>query len=139
MADLIYNSFTEYIGDGTIDMDNDTFKAALLDDGHTPSAAHTHYTDVSGDELANGNGYTTGGATLANVSWGQTGGTATFDADDPSWTEASFTARYAVIYSDTAGNDELVCLIDFSENKTVSNGTFTIQFNESGIFTLAKS
>lgn len=137
MADLIYNSFKEYMADGTLDLDGDSFKACLLDDGHTPSAAHSQYSEVSGDELANGNGYTTGGATLGTVTWTRSGGTVTFDAADPSWTSATFTARYMVIYDDTHANDLLVCLFDFSSNQTVTNGTFTFQFDASGIFTLS--
>ena len=139
MADFIYNKFAEYMGDGTIDMDNDTFKIILLDDGHTPDATDTVYANVSGDELATASGYTAGGATLASVTWTEAAGTVTFDAANPAWTASTFTARYAVIYSDTAASDELVCLIDFTENKSVSGGTFTIQFNDSGIFTIAQS
>jgi len=137
MASFIYNSFKEYLGDGTIDMDNDSFKIILLSASHTPDATNTQYTNVSGNELANGNGYTTGGNTLANVVWARTAGTVKFDADDPVWNAATFDARYAVIYDDTAANDLLVCLIDFGGTKSVSNGTFTINFHADGIFTLS--
>jgi hypothetical protein len=140
MADLIYDTFKEYLGDGTIDMDGDSFKICLLDDGHTPDATDSGYADVSADELASGNGYTTGGETLTTVVWDRTGGTVKFDADNAQWTSATFTARYAVIYDDTVTTptaDPLVCLIDFGANKQVSSGTFTIEFNSSGIITLA--
>lgn len=137
MASFIYNSFKEYLGDGTIDMDNDSFKVILLGTGHTPDATNTQYSNISGNELANGNGYTTGGNTLANVVWSRTAGTVKFDADDPVWTSATFDARYAAIFDDTAANDLLVCLIDFGGTKSVSNGTFTINFHADGIFTLA--
>ena len=136
MADIVYDKFKEYMGDGTIDMDNDTFKILLLDDGHTPLATHDDYSDIIGDELANGNGYTTGGETLASVTWGDTAGVTKFDAANVSWTSATFTARYAVVYSDTSTTDKLVVLIDFTENKVVSGGTFTITFHASGILTV---
>ncbi len=135
MADIIYNSFKEYLGDGTVDMDDDVFKIALLTSDYTPDAAHTSYSDISADEVS-GDGYTAGGATLAGVSWTSADGTATFDADDPEWTSATFTARYAAIYDYTAANDALVKLFDFGGDKSVSNGTFSIQFNESGVITL---
>lgn len=138
MADTIFNSFLEAVGDGTHDMDNDTFKICLLTSTYTIDATDTQYTDLT-NEVANGNGYTTGGADLTSVEWAQTTGTLKFDAANVSWTSASFTARYAVIYNDTATNDELVCLIDFDEDKTVTSGTFTISFNEAGIFTIAQS
>lgn len=112
----LYNSVAELIADGTIDLDGDTFKIALLDSGYTPSGAHDEWADVSGDEIANGSGYTTGGATLASVTWGQTGGVATFDSDPVVWIASGgpITARYAVIYDDTTSGDKLIgyCLLD---------------------------
>lgn len=140
MADFIFDSFTEDIGDGSVDMDNDTFNIALFTDAVLPAAGDyaTYTTLAAGEtEVANGNGYTTGGVALGSVTWSQTAGTCTFDAADASWTSATFTARYAAIYSATG--DELVCLIDFTENKTVTAGTFIILFNASGIFTLAEA
>jgi len=137
MASFVYNSFKQYLGDGTIDMDGDTFKIILLGSGYTPDAAHSQYSNISGNELANGNGYTTGGQTLSNVVWSRTTGTVKFDATDPVWTAATFDARYAAIYDDTVANDLLVCLIDFGALKSVSAGTFTIVFHADGIFTLS--
>ena len=109
----------------------------LLDDGHTPLATHVDYTDVIADELSNGNGYTTGGLTLVHT-WTQAAGVSVFDADNALWVSANFTARYAIIYNDTVG-DELVCLIDFTENKQASNITFEVRFDVNGIFDLAQT
>lgn len=138
MADLVYNQFKEYSMDGTIDVDNDTFKLGLLDDTYTPAATHATWGEISGDEVSATN-YTTGGTTLGSVTWTLSGATCTFDAADCAWAAVSFTARYGVIYDTTpaAPTNPLVCLIDFTENKTVSAATFTIQFNSGGIFTLA--
>ena len=139
MADIIYNSFKEYIADGTFDMNSDTFKICLLTSSYTPLATHAVYADLT-NEVANGNGYTTGGATLANVTYAQTSGTAKFDADDASWTSATFTCRYAVIYKSGTANarvNPLVKVFDFTTDKSCSSGTFTVQFNASGILTLA--
>ena len=138
MADIIYNNFIDHLGEKLYDMPNDTFKIVLLDDGHTPSAAHVDYDDIKADELGNGNGYTTTGASLASVTWTETGGVATFDAANVQWAGANFTSRYAVIYDDTV-SDELVCLIDFTENKQAGNITFEVRFAASGIFTLAQA
>uniref|UniRef100_A0A6M3J5B2 Putative structural protein n=1 Tax=viral metagenome TaxID=1070528 RepID=A0A6M3J5B2_9ZZZZ len=147
MADFIFDSFTEDIGDGTIDMDNDTFMVALFTNEALPASTYSSY-DTGGagvgltadkTEVANGNGYTTGGVALASVTWSQAAGTCTFDAADSEWTAATFAARYAVIYSTTAAANELVCLIDFGAEKTVTAGTFTITWNASGIFTLAQA
>lgn len=139
MADIIYNSFKEFLGDGTFDMDGDTFKVALLGSGYTPSAAHTVFADVSANEIT-GTGYTAGGATLANVTWASAAGTTTFDAGDISWTGATFTARYAVLYKSGTANtivNPLVKVFDFGSDQSCSNGPFTITFNAAGILTLS--
>lgn len=106
----LYDHVAELIADGSIDLDTHTFKIALLDSGYSPSAAHTGYSDVSGDELATGAGYTAGGETLASVTWNRTDGVATFDSADKVWTASGgpIAARYAVIYDDTHANDALI-------------------------------
>ena len=138
MADIVYTSFKRRLGDGTFDMDADTFRCALFTSSHTPDATRTVFADLTGE--ASGTGYTAGGVTLANVTWTTVGTTAVLDADDPSWTDASVTARYAVIYKSGAANgltDPLVCLLDFGEDKGVTAGTFTVTFNASGILVLS--
>lgn len=106
----LYDTVAELIADGTIDLDSHTFKIALLTSSYTPSQAHDEYADVSGAEVANGSGYTTGGETLSGVTWSQTSGIATFDSDPAVWTASggSIVARYAVIYDDTASGDKLI-------------------------------
>ncbi len=140
MADTLYNQFVEFMGDNTIDMDGDTFKAALIKNTHTPDAADTDFADISGDELAAGSGYTAGGEDLTSVTWSESGGVVTFDADDVLWASITFTGiRYLAIYSDTAGNDELVCLLDFGEDKAATAEPFQVVFNASGILTFTKA
>lgn len=137
----IYDSFLEFMGDNTIDMDGDTFKVALY------TSASNAATITNGDkaaltnEVANANGYTTGGNTLASVTWSQTSGTVTFDSADTVWTASggSIVSHFAVIYSDTSITDKLVAfsLLDNTPGDiTVTDGnTLTIQMNASGIFT----
>lgn len=138
MADLIYNAFPLYLGDGTIDLDSDTLKVSLHTSSYTPAATHSVYGDLT-NEVANGNGYTTGGETLSTVTWTESSGTATLSAANPTWTSSTFIARYAVVYDDTPSSPAkpLICLFDFSTDQTVSNGTFTLQFNASGILTIS--
>ena len=131
MASGIYTSFKEYAGDGTIDLDLHTFKCALLNSTHAFSAANTVWANVSANEIS-GTGYTAGGTTMASVTWAADGTTIKWDAADVSWTTASFTAYFAVIYDDDA-SDSLVCSFDFGGAQTVSAGTFTIQWNADGI------
>lgn len=138
---IVYNSAREYLMDGTIDLDTHTFKVMLTTDTYTPSASHTVKTDVT-NEIANGNGYTTGGATLGSVTWAHSGTTATFDAANPAWTASGgsiATIKNAVIYDDTAASDELLCycVLDASTITVTDGNTFTINLNASGILTLS--
>ena len=140
-----YESFPEYMGDGTIDMDTHTFKVALYLSSSNAATVTTNTVKADlTNEHANGNGYTTGGATLASVTWTHSTGTTTFDCADPTWTASggNIVARFAVIYDDTPTSpaDPLVCysLLDNTPaDVTVPDGsTLTLQINASGILTV---
>jgi len=105
----LYNTVAEWIADGTIDLDTHAFKLALLASGYTPSAAHDLYADLT-NELSTANGYTSGGASLASITWGQVGGVSVFDSADVVWTASggSIVARYGVLYDDTAAGKPLI-------------------------------
>ncbi|MEN3953579.1 hypothetical protein [Iodidimonas sp. SYSU 1G8] len=138
----IYDSFKEYLGDGTIDLDGHTFKVMLLGNAASFDAGHSVLASVSGNQIASGSGYAAGGAALTGVSWGQTGGTATFDADDVTWTASggAITAYKAAIYDDTPTSpaDPLVAFIDFGGVQTANDGAqFKLIWNAAGIFTLS--
>lgn len=140
-----YDKFAEYLGDGTIDMDGDTFKCQLHTSSHTPSLSLDAVKADLDNEVANGSGYTTGGVTLSSVTWTESSGTVTFDAADPAWTASggTITGRYAIILDDTPTSpaDPLVAysLLDNSPaDVSVTDGnTLTIQLNASGILTLS--
>ena len=103
-----------------------TFRLALHTSSATLNKSTTVY--VTANEVANGNGYTTKGVALTNVTPALSGDTACCDFADVSFTSASFTTRGCLIFNDTATDDPAVCAIDFGGDKTVSSGTFTIQF-----------
>ncbi|MCP4257967.1 MAG: hypothetical protein GY774_10630 [Planctomycetes bacterium] len=136
MADFIYNRFKANLFNKILDLEADVIKCALMATGHSASTvADNVWTDVSGNEMS-GTGYTAGGATLASKAVTQAA-TTSWDAADTAWTTATFSAYYAVLYDDTAATDDLICSFDFAGVKTVTAGTFTIQWNASGIITLA--
>ncbi len=110
---------------GLHDLDSDTIKIALYTSSASLDATTDTYT--TSNEVANGNGYTTGGGTLGNASVIANGTSGCFDADNPEWTSASFTARGALIYNDTDG-DRAIAVLDFGGDFTVSSGTFRIVF-----------
>lgn len=136
MASGIYNRFKANLMNKEVDLEADTLRVMLLNDSHAFDAAHNTKSQIVANELANGNGYTTNGAALASKAVTQAA-TTKFDAADTAWTAATFTAYHAVIYDDTLANDDLIASIDFGGAKTVSSGTFTIQWHTDGIITLA--
>lgn len=140
MANVIYNSFKGKIMDGSIDLNTDTIKVALVTSTYSPDQdAHDFYNDIT-NEVANGNGYTTGGATLANaaVTIDNTDNEGVFDADDVSWATSTITARGAVIYKDSgvAATSPLIAYIDFGADKSSTAGTFQITWAAEGIINL---
>jgi len=122
-------SFKAEILDEQHDLVADTIKIALYTSSASLGASTTAYT--TSNEVANGSGYTTGGVTLANRTVSTSGTTAFFDADDPTWTSASFTARGALIYNSTNG-DKAIAVLNFGGDFTVSSGTFRIVFPAAG-------
>ena len=138
MADLIYPSFKEGLGKGHFDLAADTLRCALLTSAYVPSAGHAALADAAACETS-GPGYAAGGQTLARVVWTLSGTSAALAAADPSWTEASVTARYALIYvaKTVAGRtNPLVCLLDFGADRGVTGGTFAVRFDASGVLAL---
>ena len=120
------------------DILSQTIKVALCTSSYTPNQATHDYLDDITNEVANGNGYTTGGATLGTKTCAVASLVTTFDAADTSWTASTITARYAIIYyaSGTAATSLLIGYVDFGADQVSSNGTFQITWNASGIFTL---
>lgn len=116
----------------------DTYKVKLLT-AATFNATHTTLAGTGGTEVANANGYTTGGATLANVAITTvTTNDAKFDADDVVWSASggSITASYGILYNDTDTDDPPVAFIDFGGSESAGDGTdFKIVWNASGIVT----
>lgn len=139
MADVIYNSFKSKIMDGSIDLDTDTIKVALVTSTYTPNQdTHEDYADITNEVV--GTGYTAGGETLTvTISTDDTDNEGVFDATDVTWTSSTITARGAVIYKDTGtpGTSWFVCYIDFGADKTSTAGTFTLAWNAEGILNLA--
>lgn len=117
---------------------SDTFKAMLTNTA--PVATNHVYGDISANELASGNGYATGGATVTISSVTNSSGTETVvaSAASPTWTATGSMGpfRYVVIYNSSATTKTLQCWFDFGSSITLSaNDTFTINFG-ANLFTL---
>tara|TARA_R110000764_G_scaffold110657_1_gene197358 strand:- start:332 stop:772 length:441 start_codon:yes stop_codon:yes gene_type:complete len=122
-------SFKVALLNGEMDFSGDTsqtFKIALFTNAATLNATTTAYATTN--QVANGNGYTTGGNTLTiSASPTSTGTTAFLDFADTTWTNATITARGALIYK-VGGTNPAVAVLDFGGDKTSTTGDFTVQF-----------
>lgn len=114
-----------------IDFANDVFKIILMATGFTFNKdTHHGYADVSASELANGNGYSTGGNTLAGVAVTEDD---TDNRTEVTWDNTSWTASGgaigpspgAIIYDDTPTSpqaDPIIGYIDFGGDQTQADG-----------------
>ena len=135
MANTVCTSFKSELLSGVHDFATagDTFKLSLYTSSSTINNASTTVYTTS-DEVANSGSYTAGGGSLANQSVSTDGTTAIVDFDDLSFTSATITARYALIYNSSDSN-KAVCVLDFGTDQTSTRGTFTIQFPSAGAST----
>ena len=129
IAQAMCTSFKAEILDEQHDLVADTIKIALFTSSASLGAATTAYS--TSNEVANGNGYATGGVELTSRAVATSGTTAYFDAADPSWTSATFTANGALIYNSSNSN-KAIAVLAFGGDFTVAGGTFQIVFPAAG-------
>ena len=130
ITSAICNSFKQELLVGTHNFTaptGNTFKIALFTSSATLGAGTTAFATTNEITNSSGTAYTSGGATLTSVTPTLDSSTAVCDFNDVSFTSASFTANGALIYNSSASN-KAVAAIAFGGDKTVSSGTFTIQF-----------
>ena len=109
-------------------LDTDDIRIALYTSSASLSAATDGYTTSNEITNSSGTAYTAAGATLTSVTPVASSTTAVCDFSDVSYTNATFTANGALIYNDSASGDPACAVIAFGADKTVTSGTFTIQF-----------
>jgi hypothetical protein len=112
-------------------LDSDTLHIALYTSSATLDATTDGY--ITANEVASGGGYTTGGNALVSTTVEENSTSGVFDAADPEWTSASFTARGALIYNKTLGDASsntrgAIAVLDFGGDFSVAGGTFKIVF-----------
>ena len=132
MASSASNKITYLLATGAVNFSSNTFKIILMQPGFSfDKDSHHYYGNVSGSELASGNGYTTGGNTLTGVTVTEDD---TYDWTKILWSNTSWvasggnvTASGAIIINDSGASDPIVGYIDFVGDQTVLDGaTFTI-------------
>jgi len=105
-----------------------TFNLALYTSSATLNKSTTAYSTSNEISNTSGSAYSPKGKALTSVNPALSTDTACCDFADISWTSASFTANGCLIFNDSASGDPAVCAIAFGSDKTVTSGTFTIQF-----------
>ena len=128
ISQAMCTSFKAEILDEQHDLAADTIKIALFTSSASLGASTTAYS--TSNEIS-GTGYTAGGVALTSKTVSTTGTTAFFDADDPTWTSATFTANGALIYNNT-NSDKAIAVLAFGGDFTVAGGTFKIVFPAAG-------
>tara|TARA_R110000796_G_C14195847_1_gene391155 strand:+ start:20 stop:439 length:420 start_codon:yes stop_codon:yes gene_type:complete len=129
IAQAMCTSFKSEILDEQHDLIADTLKIALFTSSASLGEGTTAYS--TSNELANGNGYTTGGETLGSKAITTHSTTVCFDFADPTWTSATFTANGALIYNSSNGN-KAIAVLAFGGDFTVAGGTFQIVLPAAG-------
>ncbi len=120
-----YDEFAQNLGAALINLSSDTFKLALTTSAPAPQS-HDELADVT--EIADANGYVTGGTALTSATWAETGATTgvwMFSSADVTFTASGgdiATHRYAVLYSDTSTNNKLVGFVDRGSSAVVTSG-----------------
>ena len=145
----VFEEFAADIGVEKYQLNTDTLKVALISTAAGSVAASTAsptYSDFSGAEMASGNGYTTGGATIASSSYAEASGVGTLDGNDVTWSQNASgftTARTAIVYTDTpasAASKAAICKVDLgSSSVSLQDGDVTVSWNSSGILTITVS
>ena len=134
-----FNGFVEAMAEKKHNLGADTLRVMLTN--VAPSATNNIKTDIT--EIAAGNGYAAGGNIATVTSSAQTGGVYRLILADPStWTATGgsmATFRYAVLYNDTASQDDLIGYWDYGSTVTLADGdSFTVDFDPSnGVLTIA--
>lgn len=139
-----FNAFVGYMSQGKMNSGSDSYKVMLTNTA--PVSTNSVYADVSGAELANGNGYTTGGAAVGTISDTNTTGTVKFIAS----ADNVFTCvtapmgpfRYTILVDITPAGTPTKPLVgwwDYGSSITLQIGeTFTVDWDQTnGIWQLA--
>lgn len=122
-----------------VDLDTDTLKVLLVSADQDANAnTHQDRADITQECPATGN-YTAGGQQLDSVTVTASSGTVTVDAADETFSNLTQTTILgSVVYksSGSAATDLLIVYHDLG-SQTVTGADFIIQWNASGLFTLA--
>jgi hypothetical protein len=128
-----YTKFDQFVADcanGVHNLGSDTLKIMLTN--AAPLVTNTVKANLT--EIAGGNGYTAGGATVTVTSSSQSSGVYSLVGNDVVITASGGSVgplRYAVLYNDTPTSpaDPLIAFWDYGSSVTLASGeTLTVDF-----------
>ena len=132
-----FSSFVETLAEKSHNLGADTLKIMLTNSA--PIASNTVKADLT--DISAGNGYTAGGTAVTITTSAQTAGLYKLVGDDVVFTASGGSIgpfRYAVLYNDTASNDELIGWWEYPSSISLLAGeTLTVDLDASnGILTI---
>ena len=142
----VYNKAIKKIGNGTIDLPG-AIRCALVTSASNFATLTLSLLGSLTNQLTEANGYSSSGKALASETWtvGASAGVYALDAADPIWTATGGSIsniKAAVLFMSgaSAGACHLLALASLTSTQfTLASGnTLTLQFNSSGIFTVAR-
>ena len=140
MGITLYQCFPQDLGQGVHNLNSNQLWVMLTNTAPNV-ATDAKYSDISAGEVANGNGYSTGGAQITGNSWTQTGGVAKLQGTSVVICAASGSVgpyRYVVLYNKTATNKNLIGYWDKGYSVSLASGqseTLSID-NTTGLLTI---
>jgi hypothetical protein len=122
-----------------IDLLSDAINLTLHTATYTPTQTTDALFATATNELTTAGGYTAGGQALASKTYTLASLTSTFAAANVTWTSTSITFRHGVLHDDTVANvvKPLIGYIDTGGNQTTSSVDVVMNWNASGVFTIA--
>jgi hypothetical protein len=127
-----FNNWVHYLAGGVagqaVSCASDTFNIMLTNTA--PLATNTKYADISATEVANGNGYTTGGTAVGSTSISNSSGTEIFIGNAVTFTATGSIGpfQYAVLYDATPTDKPLAGWWNYASSITLAaSETFTVQ------------
>lgn len=144
---VVFNRFKMDVGLKIHDLENDVLKFGLITNAVTPAANTSDPrwgagggTNLSSNQVSAGGNYASGGPSLSNPTYTESGGTATRDAGDVSIAQNASNptnARWGIYYNDTATGKQCEGFLDLGGVTDLSAGDFSVTHNAAGLWTLA--
>ena len=145
-ASKIFTAFIENAleNDVAFNLDTDTFKVALFNDTPTPDQTVALANTAFGagvwaaNEVFDAAEWATGGQALDSLTSAFTTNVYKWDAADEvsAGTSATLSSVFGCLVYDSSLSSYGICYLYFGGANSVTDGTFTVVFNSSGIFTL---